>query len=581
MINWLKYYLLSEEDNDPKFVNLLRNILTVILLVFVLIALVQSGTLIGKLELDIFIPVVLLAALTGVFIYLTTKNVLWPGKLFLPTALLIAVTYFIATANGLHDVAVSGYPVILLVASLLLGRKTIPFWAALTSLCISFVGYWDIAGFTPEPIARSTGLDTIVIGILIMLGGAGIVNVLMRRFEEVIFISRKNENAQIKANDELKQLQASLEQQVEERTEELGSRGLELEKALAQIQHRANQFEALAQVAQNITVIHDIQELLPVIATVVAEKFGFYHVGVFLIDDANEYAVLTATNSEGGGKMLARNHRLKIGEQGIVGSVTGSGIPRIALDVGSDAVFFNNPDLPETHSEMALPLQSGDKVIGALDVQSTETGAFTDEDVQTLSLLADQVSLAIENARLFEDSSRTLSELQMLMRQSTHEAWKRLPEQQNLLGYRYNTTGASPLKERIELERSAKGSEKGEGTEAGKFVVPIELRGEIIGNLVVQSSNGDKWNEDQKDIIKAVAERVALSVENARLFDETTQRAERERLVTEITGKIRSYSDPQSMIDTAVEELKNALGASHVKVIPQTAMETNKKETKV
>ncbi len=108
--------------------------------------------------------------------------------------------------------------------------------------------------------------------------------------------------------------------------------------------------------------------------------------------------------------MLERNHRLRVGEQGIVGNVTRSGIPRVAMDVGDDAVFFDNPDLPETHSEMALPLQISSQVIGALDVQSTETGAFTDEDIQMLSLLANQVSLAIENARLFEDTRRALAE---------------------------------------------------------------------------------------------------------------------------------------------------------------------------
>src|SRR5690606_34214496 len=132
-------------------------------------------------------------------------------------------------------------------------------------------------------------------------------------------------------------------------------------------------------------------------ASVISEKYGFYHVGVFLLDENRTYAILTAANSAGGQKMLARQHRLKVGEQGIVGSVTGSGEPRIALDVGADAVFFNNPDLPESHSEMALPLRSGGQVIGALDVQSTETGAFTHVDVQTLGLLAEQVSLAIEN----------------------------------------------------------------------------------------------------------------------------------------------------------------------------------------
>ena len=107
--------------------------------------------------------------------------------------------------------------------------------------------------------------------------------------------------------------------------------------------------------------------------------------------------------------------------------------------------------------------------------------------------------------------------------------------------------------------------------ETGSIIVPIELRGEVIGNLVVQTPPGSVWNEDQQDLIKAVAERVALSAENARLFDETSQRAERERLVSEITGKIRSHNDPQAMIETAMQELRNALGASRVEIVPKNA----------
>lgn len=404
-----------------------------------------------------------------------------------------------------------------------------------------------------------------------------------------------NARAQIESTDEVgdlaktfnlmtSQLQETLqglEQRVQERTTEIENRNKELDNANINIQRRSAQFEALAQVAQSITLIRDIQELLPNIANVVAEKYGFYHVGVFLIDEANEYAVLTATNSEGGKKMLERKHRLKVGEQGIVGSVTGTGIPRIALDVGADAVFFNNPDLPETHSEMALPLQSGNKVIGALDVQSTESGAFTDEDVQTLSLLADQVSLAIENAQLFENSNRTLSDLQTIMRQSTRDAWKTLSQRQDLIGYRYNAAGASPLKEPVKLAETSKGKKKDPRTDTGSYVVPIELRGEVIGNLVVQSPTGEEWNEDQQDIIKAVAQRVALSAENARLFEETSQRAERERLVSDITGKIRSHADPTAMIETAVNELKNALGASRIEIIPQKTDAAGRKDSEV
>lgn len=393
---------------------------------------------------------------------------------------------------------------------------------------------------------------------------------------------------QIKAlAEKYEDLNKTLEQRVSERTEELNYRAKlqaeqakELEAANVQIQRRAAQFESLAQVSKAITSIRDLQELLPLITGVISERFGYYHVGIFLLDELNDYAVLSAANSEGGKRMLERNHRLRVGEQGIVGYVTSTGEPRIALDVGADAVFFNNPDLPDTHSEMALPLKSGDRIVGSLDVQSTETGAFAEEDAQTLSLLADQVSLAIENARLFEESRRALAESQMMSRQSTREAWKRLPEQQNLIGYRYNITGASPLREPVKFMKPGAGDGKSKQKETGKVAVPIELRGEAIGTLLVESPSGETLNKDQLDLIRAVAERVALSAENARLFEETTLRAERERLVSDITSKIRSHNDPQAMIQTAISELRNALGASRVEITPQAVqgLENHKAE---
>jgi GAF domain-containing protein len=315
--------------------------------------------------------------------------------------------------------------------------------------------------------------------------------------------------------------------------------------------------------------VRDLRELLPRIATAISENFGFYHVGVFLLDEANEYAVLSATNSESGKKMLDRKHRLRIGQEGIVGHVTATGEPRVALDVGKDAVFFDNPELPDTHSEMALPLKSGNHIMGALDVQSTERGAFTKEDIQMLSLLADQVSLAIENARLFDETRSALAEAEAISRQFTREAWGRVPAENKLVGYRYNVSGAVPLSEPLDVSDLSRRKSKEHQKEVNQVVIPIELRGETIGTLVVQSPSTDKMNQEQIDLIKAVAERVALSAENARLFEETTRRAERERLVTDITGKIRSVNDPQAMIQTAMEELRRALGASRVEVIPQ------------
>ena len=377
---------------------------------------------------------------------------------------------------------------------------------------------------------------------------------------------------------EIQGLISGLEKRVEERTTDLAARSHELENANVKIQRRAAQFEALAQVTQTITAIRDLQQLLPRITTVISASFGFYHVGIFLLDEINQFAILSAANSPGGQRMLERKHRLRVGEEGIVGYAASTGKARIAMDVGSDAVFFTNPDLPDTHSEMALPLISKNIIVGALDVQSTEVGAFTSEDIQMLSLLADQVSLAIENARIFDDSRKALAESEMVSRRNTRDAWHRLPEQQKLLGYRYNVTGATPLKSPVAITESGSGKNKSKQTEAAQAVVPIELRGEVIGTLVVQSPVESQWNEDQLDLIRAVAERVALSAENARLFEETTARAEREKLVSDITSKIRSHTDPQAMIQTAIDELRSALGASRVEVIPQSVKGAERNE---
>jgi GAF domain-containing protein len=141
--------------------------------------------------------------------------------------------------------------------------------------------------------------------------------------------------------------------------------------------------------------------------------------------------------------------------------------------------------------------------------------------------------------------------------------------EQNLVGYHYSISGAKPLHEPVKLNGTAKGHDKQKQTESSQVLVPIELRGVIIGTLAVQTPSIDELDQDQIDLIKAVAERVALSAENARLFDETSRRAERERTVSDITSKIRSVNDPDAMIRVAMEELRNALGASRVEVIPQ------------
>lgn len=258
--------------------------------------------------------------------------------------------------------------------------------------------------------------------------------------------------------------------------------------------------------------------------------------------------------------MLEHGHRLAIGKTGIVGNVAATGKPRVALDTGSDATFFNNPFLPETRSEMALPLKSADKVIGVLDVQSTQPDAFTHDDVEILSLLAEQVNIAIQNSRLYAEIQRTSNELQQLLKQYAREEWSRVTKGQKRIGYHFKGD-FKPLDRHI-LQTNPDGSEQ------KTIQVPILVRGQKIGTLAVRARQDRDFSEDEMDIIRAATERTAISAENARLFDETTNRAERERMVAEITNKIRSTNDPQTMLATAMQELKQALGASKVQIIP-------------
>jgi len=193
---------------------------------------------------------------------------------------------------------------------------------------------------------------------------------------------------------QLRDLFETLESRVRERTRQLA----EQNEAL---QLRSRQLQTVADVARNIVSTRQVDSLLTLVTRLVSERFGFYHAGIFLLDEPGEFAVLRAASSPGGIRMLERQHKLRVGQVGIVGYVTGTGEPRIATDVGEDAVFFNNPDLPETRSEMALPLKLGDLIIGALDVQSIEPDAFSQEDVALFTTLADQISVAIENANAY------------------------------------------------------------------------------------------------------------------------------------------------------------------------------------
>lgn len=352
----------------------------------------------------------------------------------------------------------------------------------------------------------------------------------------------------------LREALAGMEQRVEERT-------ADLVKANEKIERRAKQFASISEISRVINQTQNLQDLLPQITQVISQQLGFYHVGIFLIDSKNEYAELVASNSEGGQKMLMRSHKLKIGHVGIVGNVAGTSNPRIALDTGDDSIYFNNPDLPETHSEIALPLfRTGRHIIGVLDVQSVETNAFEREDIQVLSTLADQVSIAITNARLYEETQKALIESEMVYRSQLRVGWEKFTNAIQITGIRRQGAKSEFLNEHAAPLNEMNATNVAENNmEGAQITMPVKLRGETVGVLKLRSSENRPFTNDQIDIINAIIERTALSMENSRLLTESQRQVNKERVIGEISSKISGLVNIENILKTAVQELGSTL----------------------
>ncbi len=384
------------------------------------------------------------------------------------------------------------------------------------------------------------------------------VQIAQGDLNRVVEVERRDEigilaNAFNEMTGRLRELIVGLEDRVAERTRDL--------------ERRSVQLEAAAQVAREAAGIRDVDRLLEETVRLISERFGFYHAGIFIVDEAREYAVLKAASSEGGRRMLARGHRLKVGEVGIVGYVAGFGEPRIALDVGEDAVFFDNPDLPLTRSEMAVPLKVHGEVIGVLDVQSTEPAAFTDEDVAVLETLADQVALAIESTHLLEEAQRTTRELEAIYGERLRASWAERAARQ-VAAFRYTPLGVEPVAGST-APVPAPGSSPvvEEGEDGYRLIAPIQLRGETLGTLVLRRDpDAEPWSAEEVTLVAETCVQIGLALENARLLEETQRRAARERIIADITARVRSSMDLETILRTAARELGVVLGTDRATI---------------
>jgi GAF domain-containing protein len=413
---------------------------------------------------------------------------------------------------GLGQVSLIGFAITVTIAGSLIGYLAAIAFALIGVLTFVLTAWAQINALLPPPLIMETSAIVITFGVAVGLFLLVLLNWLSNReMLRALDVERS-------ISDQLQTQSRELEEMVAIRT-----RGLV---------RRAVQLQTTADIAKLATEMTEPDLIMSQAVELIRERFGFYHASIFLMDDTGNWANLVASTGEAGQKMIARRHRLAAGSASIIGWVTSNRLPRVALNVDQDPFHFKNPLLPDTSAEMAVPLLVGQRLIGALDVQSTEAEAFDEDDVRALEGIASELAVAIDRARVQRDMQDRLDRMQRSAMSEIRDAWARV-----------GRSGATPTihlspqgdlvpadESRFHLidEVASEGRTivSADGSEIG---VPIQVRGEMIATLSAKHPHpSETWTEDDIALIEAIASQAAISLESAR------QRDEEQRRVTEL-----------------------------------------------
>ena len=374
----------------------------------------------------------------------------------------------------------------------------------------------------------------------------------------------------------------------------------------------ALQFETAAEIARDISSSLELDELLEKAVELIRSRFDFYHASIFLKDLPGEFVVIREATGEAGAQLKRAGHKLGVGSKSIVGFVAGKGEPLIVNDTSRDSTYQPHPLLPETRAEASLPLKVGDRIVGVLDVQSKQTYAFSEENLRTLQILADQLAIAVVNTELFAETQEHLAQHRLLHHITTTAAsGTTLDEalqsavnglQVTLGGDRVAILLADREKKCLEV-RAAVGYASGvfdlqipigsgisgwaaahrrtlrinnvlqdtryiEGSPntRSEMAIPLVYRSELLGVLNVESEQMAAYAENDEELLGTLGGSLAAIIANARLLEQIRAQAERERVLFEISDKIRRTTDMETILATTVSELTRAVGANSAKI---------------
>jgi GAF domain-containing protein len=332
---------------------------------------------------------------------------------------------------------------------------------------------------------------------------------------------------------------AQLESRVFERTEELAS--------------RAAQLRSSASISRTIAEMQDVSKLVEKATNLTSEYFGYYHVGLYLLDENKRTAFLQAASSDHAKQLIGQSFRIEPDRLNLAYRVIEHNRPYIASDVDK-ANFIRDANFPLTRSRMALPLTVRNNVIGILDMHSDQPEAFNDQDAEVLQTLADLVSISLDNARLINETKNLLQQLELNTSTKTRETWTKFTSRHKP-AYQYTPAGVRPI-----FATNKQDDRDG-------LQVPLVLHGQHIGNITLKRKGASvTWSERERILVEKVADQVALAIENSRLVDETQKSALRDQMIANISARIRETLDVESVLRTAAAELRRVFDLKEAEV---------------
>ncbi len=542
-----------EDEEKTRAANLLNIIVIGLLLLFAVFAGMNLFALQDAGAEIIFISVLLLA-------FLAIYSLMRFGFISQSAVLFVAIFWSIHTlavinTGGVRDPAVATYLLVTIIAGLLLGGRSSMIVAGASLLVVGGMFYAESIGLLIYPAERYTTSAALIVHIFNLIVVGILLYLYTRELNQMVRRLRREERELNESNKELKAIRGTLEERVTARI-----RGLEL----------------VATLSERLTGILDFDQLLVELVNQVKEGFGYYHVHIYILDEQRQDLIMTVGTGEAGAQMKAEGHHILLNAPtSLVARAARSGEIVNVSNVRQNFDWLPNPLLPDTHSEIAVPIIVDNRVVGVLDVQEDKIVDLGEGDTSLLRSLANQVGVAIRNAHLFDEVETALTEAQTAQERYISQSWQQTGAASQHRESLYTRSdmaelSAATLDTATALALAQKhpaivAIDNYEGSPQA-LLAPISLAGQTIGTLQLHKMDSEDtsqlWTEQDLEFVETILDQVAQSVENLRLFEETRQRADREHLIGEITQKLRQAPSLDALAQVAAEELGSALGVS-------------------